>query len=236
MVPARSQASGLARLLVPAAAAVLVAFSPLPLLRAAERLVPAARAADSRDTATVTPDKVAVHAAMRLDSDVRSELKKGDVVRVELEVSGGPDGAWSSISDLEGMRLGYVPSAALERTPTRRARWTVASRDASPEPRAAETRPARTSALATIPRLHSEVQVEFFAASWCHWCDKTRVVLRDLGVSVTEYDVDQPERKAELRRRSGQGGVPYLDIEGITILGFGEESIRKAVEKRRTAR
>jgi hypothetical protein len=36
--------------------------------------------------------------------------------------------------------------------------------------------------------------------------------------------------------KSGSKGVPFIDIEGIYLHGFSEDSIRKAVERKRSGK
>jgi glutaredoxin len=54
--------------------------------------------------------------------------------------------------------------------------------------------------------------------------------LKSRGVSYTEYNVAQDMRKAEeMVRKSGQMGVPVLDINGKVIVGFNKPEIDKAL-------
>jgi hypothetical protein len=55
-------------------------------------------------------------------------------------------------------------------------------------------------------------------------------------VSITDYDIErEPARREEMVAKSGQKGIPVIDIEGILLVGFGESAIRDAVEKRRAS-
>lgn len=50
------------------------------------------------------------------------------------------------------------------------------------------------------------------------------------NVKYTEYNVSQDKEKAsEMIRKSGQTGVPVIEIDGKIIVGFDEEAIEKAL-------
>jgi glutaredoxin len=50
------------------------------------------------------------------------------------------------------------------------------------------------------------------------------------GVSFTEYNVASDQRKAgEMVRKSGQMGVPVIDINGKIIIGFNKPEIDRAL-------
>lgn len=50
--------------------------------------------------------------------------------------------------------------------------------------------------------------------------------LRSNNVSFTEKDVSRDERAAmEMINKSGQRGVPVIDINGNIVVGFDQESI-----------
>jgi glutaredoxin 3 len=50
--------------------------------------------------------------------------------------------------------------------------------------------------------------------------------LRSNNVSFTEQDVSKDEKAAmEMINKSGQRGVPVIDISGEIVVGFDQESI-----------
>jgi len=56
-------------------------------------------------------------------------------------------------------------------------------------------------------------------------------------VNIIEYDIERDrEKEKEMHAKSGRKGVPFIDIEGIYIQGFSEDSIREAVERRRSGK
>jgi glutaredoxin len=56
--------------------------------------------------------------------------------------------------------------------------------------------------------------------------------LKQKNVSFTDYDVGRDQGKAqEMIRKSGQMGVPVVDINGKIIIGFNRPEIDKALAK-----
>jgi len=49
-------------------------------------------------------------------------------------------------------------------------------------------------------------------------------------VKFTEYDVSRDQRRAdEMVRKSGQMGVPVIDINGRIIVGFNQPEVERAL-------
>jgi glutaredoxin len=54
--------------------------------------------------------------------------------------------------------------------------------------------------------------------------------LRENNVGFTEIDVSKDEGKAEeMIEKSGQMGVPVIDVDGQIIVGFDKEKIRSVL-------
>lgn len=69
-------------------------------------------------------------------------------------------------------------------------------------------------------------RVTVYTGSWCPWCTKAKQYLRQRGVPFTEIDVSIEPREADaLLRRTGQTGVPQLDIDGQYVIGFDKARI-----------
>ncbi len=79
----------------------------------------------------------------------------------------------------------------------------------------------------------SGVTVIMYRTSWCGYCKQAATYVRSLGAGLVEYDIDRdPERKAEMKRKSGGStGVPLLDIDGTIIRGYSPSAIKAAVEQ-----
>lgn len=56
--------------------------------------------------------------------------------------------------------------------------------------------------------------------------------LRQNKVPFTEYDVSHNEQRAsEMFRKSGQMGVPVIDIRGKILVGFRPQDIEQALKR-----
>jgi len=56
--------------------------------------------------------------------------------------------------------------------------------------------------------------------------------LRDKKIAYNDYDVGRDKRRAdEMVRKSGQMGVPVVDINGRIIIGFNKPEIDKALAR-----
>jgi glutaredoxin len=83
-------------------------------------------------------------------------------------------------------------------------------------------------------RPYGSVNVIMYMTSWCGYCRKAREYIRSLDVNLIEYDVEKDRgKREEFLRKSGAGGVPLIDVEGIIIRGYNPGEIKTAVEKRR---
>jgi len=73
-------------------------------------------------------------------------------------------------------------------------------------------------------------KVIVYSTSWCPWCRRTKEFLTANKVEFENRDVEEKREWAEeLVRKSGQTGIPVLDIGGQVIVGFDEPEIRKAL-------
>jgi glutaredoxin 3 len=64
----------------------------------------------------------------------------------------------------------------------------------------------------------------------CGFCGKVKDYLREKRITFTEYNVAENRQKAEeMVRKSGQMGVPVIDINGKIIVGFNKPEIDRAL-------
>jgi glutaredoxin-like YruB-family protein len=74
--------------------------------------------------------------------------------------------------------------------------------------------------------------VTIYTTPSCGYCRVAKDWLRKEGVLFTEYDIAKDPRKAdEMVKRSGQMGVPVLDVNGRVIVGFNQAEIQKALHR-----
>lgn len=77
--------------------------------------------------------------------------------------------------------------------------------------------------MAAAPRAH---RVLVFTTPTCPWCQRAKTYLRGRGVSFREVDVSRdPAAARDLVRRTGQMGVPVIEIDGRPIVGFDQARI-----------
>jgi glutaredoxin 3 len=63
------------------------------------------------------------------------------------------------------------------------------------------------------------------------YCVKVKDYLRSNNFAYTDYDVSSDKTKLdEMIERSGQMGVPVVDIDGSIIIGFDKNEIDKKLE------
>ena len=76
--------------------------------------------------------------------------------------------------------------------------------------------------------------IKIYTTPTCPWCTKTKDFLTKNKIKYTEVDVSSNQKAAqEMMKKSGQMGVPVLDINGKIIVGFDPEGITKAVGKKK---
>lgn len=69
-------------------------------------------------------------------------------------------------------------------------------------------------------------EVVIYTTPTCEWCKKTKAFLLDKGVKFTEINVnDDNFRIAEMVTKSGQSGVPVIDIGGEIVIGYNEKKL-----------
>jgi len=69
--------------------------------------------------------------------------------------------------------------------------------------------------------------VKIYSTPTCPWCIRTKQFLKDNNVAFTDIDVSSDQAAAEeMIKKTGQMGVPVLDIEGEIIVGFDKEKIK----------
>ncbi len=69
-------------------------------------------------------------------------------------------------------------------------------------------------------------RVIIFTTPTCRFCRAAKRYLRERGVPFKEVDVSRdPAAARDMVRRSGQSGVPVLDIGGKIVVGFDRPKI-----------
>ena len=72
--------------------------------------------------------------------------------------------------------------------------------------------------------------VKIYSTPVCPWCIRTKQFLKDNNITFEDADVSSNQQAAgEMVEKSGQMGVPVLDIEGEIIVGFDKERIKQTL-------
>jgi glutaredoxin-like YruB-family protein len=70
-----------------------------------------------------------------------------------------------------------------------------------------------------------------YSATWCAFCRAAKEYLDKLGVKYTELDVEaDPANGHAAVDKSGQRGIPVLDIDGDIVVGFDRPKIDSALK------
>ena len=76
-----------------------------------------------------------------------------------------------------------------------------------------------------------EMTVKVYSTPTCPYCKMAKDFLRQNNIAFEDLDVSVDQTAAqEMINRSGQMGVPQLDIDGQIIVGFDKSAIKKALK------
>ena len=71
-------------------------------------------------------------------------------------------------------------------------------------------------------------KVIVYGAKWCRFCKDAKDFLTKNKIKFEDRDIDaRKEWAAEAVAKSGQTGIPVLDIGGKIVVGFDKPAIRK---------
>lgn len=77
----------------------------------------------------------------------------------------------------------------------------------------------------------SQPRVILFTTPTCSFCIMTKKYFREKGIKFKEVDVSRDAAAArDMVRRSGQMGVPVVDIGGKIVIGFDRPKINKYLQ------
>lgn len=72
-----------------------------------------------------------------------------------------------------------------------------------------------------------------YSADWCGFCRMAKNYFDSKGVEYEERNVEQkPEYAQEAVDKSGQMGIPVIDMDGTIIVGFDRPAIDQQLEKK----
>jgi glutaredoxin 3 len=76
------------------------------------------------------------------------------------------------------------------------------------------------------------VKVRVYSAPTCPYCNMAKKYLAGKGVAYDEVDVSRDAAgREEMIKKSGQMGVPVIDVDGEIVIGFDQERLESLVKE-----
>ena len=71
-------------------------------------------------------------------------------------------------------------------------------------------------------------QITIYTTPTCVYCNAAKTFLKEKGFAYAEYNVGTDvEKRREMVEKSGQMGVPVIDIDGQLIVGFNQPKVKQ---------
>jgi glutaredoxin-like YruB-family protein len=79
-------------------------------------------------------------------------------------------------------------------------------------------------------------KVIIYSAGWCAFCHAAKDYLDKIGIKYDDRDVEHnPQYATEAVTKSGQMGIPVLDIGGTIVIGFDRPKIDATLKAHKIA-
>lgn len=74
--------------------------------------------------------------------------------------------------------------------------------------------------------------IKIYSTPTCPYCQMAKDFFTEKGLDYEEFDVANDEKaREEMIQKTGQMGVPVIEINGNIIRGFNREEIENLLEK-----
>jgi len=73
-------------------------------------------------------------------------------------------------------------------------------------------------------------KVIVYTAEWCMWCHRLAEFLKKNKVAFEARDVEDAKNAEEAMKKSGQAGIPVIDIDGEILVGYNEPKLRELLK------
>jgi glutaredoxin-like YruB-family protein len=71
-------------------------------------------------------------------------------------------------------------------------------------------------------------QIKVYTTIYCPYCTLAKDWLKKNGLKFTEINIEnKPDAAAEMVKKSGQRGVPVIDVDGKIVVGFDKVALAK---------
>lgn len=67
--------------------------------------------------------------------------------------------------------------------------------------------------------------VKVYSTTTCPYCIKAKQFLKENSIEFEDIDVSDQAKAQEMIQKSGQMGVPVLEINGEIVVGFDKDKI-----------
>jgi len=75
------------------------------------------------------------------------------------------------------------------------------------------------------------MHVTIYSTPTCPYCKLAKDFFKDKGISFTEVDVaSDPAAANDMVKKSGQMGVPVIEIEGQIVVGWNQAALQEILE------
>lgn len=76
------------------------------------------------------------------------------------------------------------------------------------------------------------MKVTVYSTPTCPYCKLTKEFLKEKGIPFNDIDVSaDPAAANEMVKKSGQMGVPVIDIDGAVIVGWNKGALEEVLQK-----
>lgn len=73
--------------------------------------------------------------------------------------------------------------------------------------------------------------VKVYSTSTCPWCVKTKEFLKNHDVKFDDINIENNESaRNEMFEKTGQFGVPVIEVGDQVIVGFNKDALKKALK------
>lgn len=75
------------------------------------------------------------------------------------------------------------------------------------------------------------VTVTVYSTTWCGFCKQAKKYFDSIGIKYSDINVEEDQQAAEtMVRKSGQMGVPVIEIGENIVIGFDRPKIDAALQ------
>lgn len=77
----------------------------------------------------------------------------------------------------------------------------------------------------------AQPNVTIYSTPTCHFCHMAKEFFAENHIQFTDYNVATDlDKRREMIQKSGQMGVPVIDVGGKLIVGFDEDTLRETLK------